>query len=152
MALPNNPPLSEVLKEARQRWVQTKRISQNIRDRAASGPIPASTVLGLLDNLRTDLAYFTAVAATPNIGTYAQEQYGVTYLIGPDFTAFITAIEDTIAWIVAALPKAAPDVNGFEWVLLQRIDVDGNRIDRTFSVAQTAGLRTILDSLIATVA
>jgi hypothetical protein len=151
MALPNQAPLSEVLKEARQRWTQTRRVAESIRDRSAAGPITGATVLGLMDNLRADLYYFQTVAATPGIGVYAQSQYEGAYDIGPDFTAFMAALTSTIDWIIAAAPKTAADGNGHEWLVVQRLDPTGARIERTFSTVETAGLRTVLDTLIATV-
>lgn len=155
MALPQTPPLSKILHDARQRWTRTKTTAQNVRSRAASGPISATIAVGLLDNVRTDIAYFEAVAATPGIGAYAAEQYGSGYTIGPDFTAFVSALEDVRDWIVGALPREPvnpADPTGPRHLLLQTVAADGSRTDRTFSVAQTAGLRTVLDALIATVA
>lgn len=110
--------------------------------------------LGLLDNMRTDLAYFQGVAATPGIGAYATEQYGDGYAIGPDFGAFTTALQGVVGWLIANIPREpvdALDPEGPRYLLLQTLDADGARTDRTFSTAQTAGLRTVLDALIATV-
>lgn len=154
MPLPQEAPLSEVLRDARTRWTRTKITAQNVRARSAQGPIAANMVTGLLDNLRTDLAYFEGVATVPGIGPYAEAQYGDGYAIGPDFAAFTTALQAAIDWLLAAIPRLPEDPENPEaprYLLLQTLDEDGARVDRTFSTAQTAGLRTVLDTLIATV-
>lgn len=151
MALPFEAPLSEVLKDARVRWNQTKTLAQRLRDRSEAGPVSAETILDYLDSLVRDKAYFENVALTPGIGAYAADQYD-GYSIGADFTAFIAEIEACITWIVTALPTSDPDGQGNTWLLVERRDaLTGAKTIRTFSSAQTAGLRTVLDSLAAMV-
>lgn len=153
MALPSGSPLNEILTQARQRWTITKRTCERIRDQSAASPIAGNVVLGLLDNLKEDLAYFQVIATTPGLGDYASAQYAdVGYDIGADFNAFMVELQNVIDWIIANIPKADPDgVDGPEYLLLQSLDAAGNRTNRMFSSAQTAGLRTVLDALIATV-
>lgn len=151
MPLPFDAPLSEVLKDARVRWNQTKTLAQRMRDRSENGQVAASTILEYLDTLVRDKAYFESVASTPGLGAYAAAQYD-GYTIGADFLAFINEIDACITWIVTNLPTSDPDAQGNSWLLVERRDpVTGMQIIRTFSSAQTATLRTALNSLIAMV-
>lgn len=153
MALPTTPPLNEVLTQARERWLNLKISAIQARDRSASNDISAGYVLLVLDRLREDLSYFNSIASTPGLTQYARDQYADQGMdIVADFNAMMNAITNTINWIVSALPKAPADGQGNEYLLLKTIDATGVRSDRLFTPAQTAGLRTQLDSIIATIA
>lgn len=146
MALPRQPPLQEVLREARKQWTRTADDAQGFRDRLAAGNVSAGSVLAHLEHIRNAITYFEGVAATPGISAYATDQYGSGYAIGPDFTAFITALEAVRDWIVANFPT-----DGSDYLLEKQIGPDGAVTVRQFAPAQTAALRTLLDTLVATV-
>lgn len=148
MALPSRQPLSEVLSEARRTWANTRSACVTARQQSAAGPVQAHRVVALYDQLRRDAVHFRRIAATPGLADYARAQYadeGVD--VAADFAAMANAIDTTVSWISAALPR---DADGYP--ALHQINEDGSIVQRTFSSAQTAGLRTRLDAIIATIA
>lgn len=97
-----------------------------------------------LHNYRADL---DRVRQVPGIGPYAQAQLGSPTLdVAAEFNAMLVAIDAVILWMRDNFPK---DANGF---LLAQTWGENGVVDRQFSPAQTAGLRTQLSALIATVA
>lgn len=130
---------------ARTTAAELKTLCQQTRDAAAAGPISGSVVRQLLDRLIAGKATFASVAAVPGIATYAEAQEGdPTYDVAAEFNAMTAAIDDAITWILAAVPVSG----GF--VLMEQWTAGGVSV-RTFSTAQTAGLRAELDALIATI-
>jgi len=121
-----------------------KRIAQNNRDRMAAGPITSGGILSLLDNINGALETVQVVRALDGIGQYAVAQLGQD--VANDFQAMVTELTACRDLIMAAIPK---DENGY--LLIETMDATGNRIERSFTTAQTAALRTALDALIATV-
>jgi hypothetical protein len=136
--------LANGLSRAQSQASTIKRIAENNRDRMAAGPITAGGVVSLMDNLSGALSVFQEVSALPGIAAYAQEQLGED--VSADFAAMSSATQAARNWIVTALPK-----DGDGYLLLETMDASGNRTERTFGTAATAGLRTALDALIATI-
>lgn len=148
MALPSRQPLAEVLSEARRTWANTRAACVTARQQSAAGPVQAHRIVALYDQLRRDAAHFRRIASTPGLADYARAQYadeGVD--VAADFGAMTTAIDSAVAWILAALPR---DAGGYP--ALHEVAQDGSIVLRTFTSAQTAGLRTRLDAIIATIA
>lgn len=137
--------LSAGLQRAQSTAGSIKRIAQNNRDRMASSHITAGGILSLLDNLRGAHAQLTEVAAMPGIADYAQEQLEVSDVAG-DFSAMLSAIEGASAWIIDNFPRADDGA-----LKMEDMDSEGQRTERTFSSAQTSGLRTALDAVIASI-
>ena len=83
--------------------------------------------------------------AVTGLGTYA-----ATQIDHPDIVAEAAAVQTAIIgmrdWIAANMPH---DANGY--LLRETYDAWLNRVPRTFPSAATAGLRTAIDSLLATV-
>ncbi len=126
---------------------ELKRTMQTKKDQMASQTVSASFILSILKQLKRAVIVFDEVAAIDGIVEYVQAQYDDNTLnVVAEFSAMKTASDNTIAWIVTNLPK---DSNNY--LLLREIDVQGNITDRTFTSAITAGLRTQLDTLIATI-
>lgn len=144
MPFPSNNPLSEVLRHSREQAGLIKGASTALRTRAAAGPIGARDAIAFLDMLRNLRAELAAAAARPGIDAYATEQHGRS--IAADYTNMIAAMDDAISWLAAALPK-----NAQGYLLIEQIDASGVRTERSFTTAETAGLRTRLDALAATV-
>jgi hypothetical protein len=63
-----------------------------------------------------------------------------------EFTAMESAVEDCRDWIVANLPT---DADGY--LVIRTLNADGTLTDRMFAPAQTAGLRTEIDAVLATI-
>lgn len=121
----------------------------NVRDRLAASSAPSSLILDIEPRLRGFRAELVAVRDVPGIGPYAQEQLGDgTLNVATEFNAMIAAIDNVITWIRNNFPVATGANAG---VLLAQVFGVNGREDRLFTSTQTAGLRTQLDALIATV-
>jgi len=139
--------LSLTLEEIDRRLVGLKAYLQQVRTEAATSNVPSFRILNLYTRLIQDRAALTTAAAVPGIGTYAQEQKNQPGLnVVTEFNAVIAAVDQVSGWISANFPR---DAGGF--LLAQTLGASGPE-DRTFTPAQTAGLRAQLDSLIATIA
>ena len=138
--------LAFVLESIDRTAASTKVNCQNVRNEAAAGNIPSSRILNLFIELRQNRVQLAAAAGTSGIGAYAQAAKNLPGLdVVAEFTAMLAAFDAVTAWINANFPK---DGSGF--LLAQTLGAD-SPVDRMFSPAQTAGFRTALDSLIATI-
>ena len=146
MAFPTNETrrtFASALDRAQSQASSIKRIAANNRDRMASGPITAGGLFSLLDNLIGAKVQLAEAAAMPGMDEYAEAQLGQT--VSADFDAMMQAIDDATAWIIANMPKA----DGY--LQTETLEADGTRTERSFATADTAGLRTALDAVIATI-
>lgn len=112
----------------------------------AAGPVDTIFVFSLLDALNGMIASLNAVKTTTGLDAYATAQvpnYAGT--MSSDITATISAAQACIDWVVANFPANA----GF--LLGQSLNVDGTRTQRNFTTVATAGFRTALNSLLATI-
>lgn len=120
-----------------------------LNSQSAAGSIPAASVLAFnafLADARTSLL---KSSTTPGIAAYAQNQINNPTLdVVTEFNTMMAAIDSTIGWIIANFPK---DVNGFLLYTTWSLDNSGKTADRLLSVAETAGLRSRLDLLAATI-
>lgn len=145
MAFPtSSATLSVGLARAQSQASAIKRIAQNNYETMAAGPVSASFVITLLDNLKGARSVFDAAGNLPGMAAYAQEQLGQD--VTADFVAMVSEIDTVGSLIVSALPK-----DGSGYLLLETIDAQGNRTERTFTSAQTSGVRSALQDLIATI-
>ena len=136
--------LSVGLARAQSQADSIKRIAQNNNSRMAAGNISASGLLALLDNLKGAVATFQAVRGLTGIASYATSQLGED--VTQDFIDMENAATAAATMIITAFPK-----DGSNYLLIEQIDAQGDRTEREFTPAQTAGLRAALDTLIATI-
>lgn len=130
----------------RQTASNAKLLAATSRAAMLAGPVSANAVRQLLESFITAKAEFVAAAAVPGIAAYAQAQEGdANYDVAAEFSAMNTAATNVINWIVNNMPKGASG-----HVLTETWSAAGIAT-RTFSTAETAGLRTVLDAFIATV-
>lgn len=141
MPINNNLPVSAVLQKTIQ---QIRTIKQNVNaviTESAAGPIKAIDVLHLSDYLARKKFDLQSVMS-PELDAYAR-----LYFDDPAFNAsveiqnIITNIDSTIQWIIANFPNT----NGNLHVV--KILGDGQKAPVTWSSAQTAPMRTVLQSL-----
>ena len=126
---------------------QVKVAAQRVRNDSASAPIDATRILNLANVLGNARGSLSRAAAVPGIAAYAQEQVNDPSLdVANAFVQMQAQITAVMNWILAAFPA---DVNGY--LLYVRVDSNGVLSYRTFDSAATAGLRTQLDALIATI-
>jgi hypothetical protein len=147
MAYPASTSLpARTLDQIDHRALQMKNQQQNVRNQMAAGNVPSTTIIDIYIRLRIERAAFTAAAAVPGLVQYARDQKNNQSLnVVTEFNAMIAAIDAVTNWISTNFPK---DGGGF--ILAATLGPEGP-VYRQFTPAQTAGLRTALDALIATV-
>lgn len=139
-----------------QAWSAARNTAGTIKDRtqslynqSAAGDINASLVLEYATLLADMKARLAQVAAISGIGAYAQAQIADPTLdVAAEYTSMATAIDETIAWVIANFPK---DANGYLLAKQFHADGSGRTVDRKLTTAQTAGLRTQLSVLLAAI-
>lgn len=132
--------------EAKSYAADLKRLALDTKAASAAGPISANVIRQLLDSLLRTKTKLAEVSAISGIAAYAQAQEGdANYNVATEFTAMTNQIDATISWIIGAIPTGT---GGF--ALLETWSSSGVTV-RTFSTAQTAGLRTAIDALVATI-
>jgi hypothetical protein len=113
----------------------------------AAGPVDTIFVFNLLDALNGLMANLNAVKNTTGLNAYATANVpGYTGNMITDITATVNAAQACIDWVVTTFPK-----DGSGWLLGYQLNSDGTRVPRTFSTAATAGFRTALNALVATI-
>lgn len=127
---------------------QVKTSAQNVRTLSAAGTLASSNLLDFVTYLAEARAGLQTCAQVPGIQTYAQEQLEDPSIdLTAEFIAMRDQMDATRTWITTNFPKEA--TSGY--LLAQTFTADGRQADRVFTAAQTAGLRTVLDALIATI-
>ncbi len=139
---------------ASEAFTQAKNLGRGVKSTAQNSVAQfASTtnrdqVLTLAMNLREWRIALAAASSVPGVLQYAKDQYDdQNYNIGSEFTAMLSAIDAVIAEIHAAFPV---DNSGGE-VKERVLNADGSITMRTFSAAQLANLRTLLQTLDASI-
>lgn len=121
---------------------QLKKHCQDVRDLMAAGSISGNLAVALHERLVRDRATLIAVRDTAGIGNYAKaKENDPNYDVAAEFNAVVSAIETVRDWFVA-------NINTTSWVTFSNSGV----AVKTFTSGQTAGARTQLDALIATIA
>ena len=140
--------LGDVLARIRGIARSIKQIAQDLRTASAAGNIIARRPVTVMESLTQMRAQLITLAAVPGIGDYAKTQFGDSGLdIGAEWLAMRTQLDAVILWVATNIPK---DTVSNRWILTEEI-VNGLRVDRTFTPAETATMRTVLDALIATI-
>ena len=134
-------------------WVQLSSRAKSLKTNCTefnalslAGPVSASAVEGLFSTLGDFRNYAVSTANTPGLADYVKAQYADANLdIASEYTAMITAIDSALSWISANMPKSGG------YVLMDQWAADGTISRRTFTTTTLAGLRTVVDSVIATI-
>jgi hypothetical protein len=96
------------------------------------------------------LGRMDATAAIPGIAQYIKDQEGdQNYDIAAEYTAMRSAVVAIRDWIYTSMPKV--DQAGTLYMAVQALAQDGTVSDRTFTPAQTAPLRALIDTFRGTV-
>lgn len=112
----------------------------------AAGSVDSGFVFSLVDALAGLIANLNAVKNTAGLDAYATAQVpGYAGTMSSDITATVNAAQACIDWVVANFPTSA----GF--LQEKTIAANGTRTLRNFTPAMTAGFRTALNSLLATI-
>ena len=119
---------------------------------SAAGSINADQITEeLLRNLIVARDTFAAAAAVPNIAPFVAAERNVTAQAVTDaFNSMASAVASAISWIATNLPKASS--GGTQYLAIRTINAEGAMTYRQFTPADTAGLRTTLQVVEATIA
>lgn len=144
MAYPTNS-LALVLEDTDRTALQLKLTLQAQVATMAAGSVNSSTILGIYVRLKRDDDTLAATAATPGIVQYAKDQKNDQDLdVAAEFTAMRAAIASAISWVGSNFPAAG----GY----IQSHQISGGIVtERLFTPAQTAGFRTVLNTVIGTI-
>jgi len=123
---------------------QYKAAAQDASATLAATSINTDYVFNMLDRLREIVVNLTSWKSVAGLDAYATAD-GYPTTISTDCTAIVTAAQNCIDWVVTNFPSSG----GF--LLDNSLNADGSRTPRSFSSAQTAGLRTRLNALVATI-
>lgn len=140
--------LSSALNSAQAMAAGVKAQGQALSALCAAGAVAASSILTFTTMLADAKVLFNKCAAVAGLEAYAQAQVG-DLDIASEFTAMLAAIDATTAWVVANFPKDS--TNTFLMVTSFASDNTGRTQQRQFTPAQTAGLKTVVDALVATI-
>lgn len=124
--------------------------ASNLSAQCAAGPVQASVILNLLTVLADAKLNLTKCAAVPGLATYAQAQTGDAN-IATEFTAMSSALDAVTQWVIANFPTGSDGTGTYLLVTQFTPDNTGRTQQRTFTTVQTAGLKTVLDALVATI-
>lgn len=151
MAFPssvNTTSLHDVLATLRALTGQTRSQAESAVSTMAAQNVDTNFVFGVLDKLNWLITTLTAWQGIIGLDAYATAElpgYGGT--LTADITTVVDAAQACINWVVANFPK---DSTG-TYILAESINSNGTRTLRQFTPAQTAGLRTSLQALVATI-
>ncbi len=116
-----------------------------------AGPILRRRIHQYSHELRGQITVLEAIAALPNIGTAFQSLLNdPTLQIGTEWTAMKAAMGAVVSWITANTPTAT--AGGITGPVEHEFDADGLLVEASYTTAQLAGLRTVLDALALTIA
>jgi len=125
-----------------------KTTASNAVTTLAAGSVDTTYVFKLLDQLKSLIDTLNTSSAVSGLDAYATAQIpNYTGTLSSDITATKSAAQACIDWVVTNFPKDSTAT----YLLAQSLNNDGTRTSRSFSSAQTAGLRTALNNLIATI-
>jgi hypothetical protein len=141
--------LSQAWLVARDTASGIKNRSQNLYDRCAAGDTSALTILDYATYLADMKLRLDQVTSVGGIVAYAQAQIDdATFDIAAEYTAMATQIGVTLSWIDDNFPK---DGSGYLLAVKFKTGDPGRTEPRLLSSAQTAGLQTALQALLATI-
>lgn len=144
MALISKFSLDDVYKQLKGEFRSIRARAVQLRTQSAAGPVSFSAVRDYLSGLTGSLALMADRVARfdgTTLANYAIAQEATQgYNVAAEYGAMITAANAVVAHISTAIPA-----NSAHTV------TNGNVVEPSFSTAQTATLRGLLDTLIGTV-
>lgn len=130
---------------AKRAAAQLKVNAQSMRAALAASNASYDFLRDIYRTLERAQAQFTQLAATPGLAGYAKAQENdPAYDVAAEFTAMQGAITSALTWMNSNAPTGVTAKTPANWG-------DGSLIANEFTPAQTAGLRTQLDAVIAAI-
>lgn len=140
------------LSEAKRLAVDLKAFAQDHRMALAAGNVSANLVIQIMQTFRDFIVRLAVIASVPGMAAYAIDQENdVTYDVAAEFTAMRNAAIAVRDRIIAEMPKANSPAAVAGRAAVQTLNADGSVSTAVFTPAQTANLRTDLDTFIATI-
>lgn len=138
--------LEQALTNTRTKERLVRQTVVDIRDASLAGDISRNKIMLLPTTIADALDVWNAAAAVTGISQYTKDQVADQALnVVTQFNTMVAEATSVRNWIIANFPANA----GF---LLERsFDANGRMVLGTLSTAQTAGLRTELNKLIAAI-
>lgn len=148
MAFPATAPeLATAYAQIKNRVGFIKQRTQALRA-ASLATTSAQAIVTYVQEMATMRAMLDTLTATPGLVEYARAAEANSGLdIVAEYNAVIAQLAATTAWIAANFPE-----DGTGYKLAFTLAGDGTLVWRTFTSGSLAGLRTVLDALIATIA
>lgn len=138
--------LEDVLRQLRDIAANVKALSLNIRAQSLTGLLSAPVIQTYMAGLKSFKSRMAAVWGATGLPAYAQAQLGNSIDIVAEYNTMISALDATVTWIAANLPK-----DGSNYLLSIQVAVDGTTTDRVFTSGALSGLRTQIDALTVTI-
>jgi len=138
--------LGRVLTKVDDSMLRIKSYAERVETQMAAGDISTSQIINLRNHLLREHANLSRMQDYKGLSKYAQSQKGKPSLdVASEFVAVKRAITDVTENIESTMPK---DASGY--LLMTKFTATGTS-ERAFSSEQTATLRELLNTLIATV-
>jgi len=148
MAFPATAPeLATAYAQIKNRVGFIKQRTQALRA-ASLSTLSAQAIITYVQEMATMRAMLDTLTATPGLAEYARAAEANAGLdIVAEYNAMLAQLAATTAWIADNFPD-----DGTGYKLAFTLDQGGTIVWRTFAPASLAGLRAVLDALIATIA
>jgi hypothetical protein len=135
----------EAYRIVKQAAVNLKTNLQGINSQLASADADYEFLRNIYRVMERAQTQLSELATTPGLGDYAQAQEGDdTYDVAAEFTTMLASITAARGWMEANVPTNVTVGSPSTWG-------DGTLVTNVFTQAQTAGLRTALSAVIATI-
>jgi hypothetical protein len=138
--------LDRVLTKVDDSMLRIKSYAERAETQMAAGNVSTSQIINLRNHLLREHTILTELQSYPGLAAYAQNQKGDQAL---DVTAEFMAVKGAITNVTDNIESTMPK-NASGYLLMTKFTATGTS-DRTFSSEQTATLRELLNTLIATV-
>lgn len=107
---------------------------------ALNSNITSIFALEMLNNLARAITTFNATSAIPGMQAYAQQQFGTnTYDVATEYTNMVNALVAIQNWLKTNIPSNSVSI------------VNGVLTGNSYTPAQTAALKTLVNNAIATI-
>jgi hypothetical protein len=152
MALPGTgPSLPEALASVRSIAVRGRTQANGALTTLQGGNVDTNFTFNMLDQFRTFVIQMNLWKNVSGLNAYATANlpnYGGT--LTADIDTSIAAATACVAWVTSNFPSQT--VGGTTYILAETLNNDGSRTQRQFTSVQTAGLQTLLQAFIGTIA
>lgn len=140
--------LTQALAVAQAQAANVKNQAATLSAQCAAGNVAAQAILNFLTVIADATLMLNKAAAVTGLAAYAQAQLGDVN-ISAEFQTMLTAMAAVTSSVLSTMPL--DPTNTYLMVTSFTPDGTGRTQQRTFTPAQTAGIKTVLDALVATI-